>query len=76
MSIYSIFVSLREKKLLFFSETVCPTRIPVASRDEKGFDILVGLDIRKKALRIEGSYLGKRGYRVTAEDDLTEKTRY
>ncbi|XP_078256095.1 collagen alpha-1(XXI) chain [Rhinoraja longicauda] len=56
-------------------ETVCPTRIPVASRDEKGFDILVGLDIRKKASRIEGSYHGKRGYRITAEDDLTEKTR-
>uniref|UniRef100_UPI00398EC206 collagen alpha-1(XXI) chain-like n=1 Tax=Pristiophorus japonicus TaxID=55135 RepID=UPI00398EC206 len=55
-------------------ETVCPTRIPVASRDEKGFDILVGLDIRKKASKIEGSYHGKKAYRVTSQSDLTEKT--
>ncbi|XP_067841352.1 collagen alpha-1(XXI) chain [Heptranchias perlo] len=56
-------------------ETVCPTRIPVASRDEKGFDILVGLDIRKKASKIEGSYHGKKAYRVTSQSDLTDKTR-
>ncbi|XP_051880819.1 collagen alpha-1(XXI) chain-like [Pristis pectinata] len=55
-------------------ETVCPTRIPVASRDEKGFDILVGLDIRKKASGIHGSYHGKKAYRITAQNDLTERT--
>ncbi|XP_041044843.1 collagen alpha-1(XXI) chain-like isoform X1 [Carcharodon carcharias] len=56
-------------------ETVCPTRIPVASRDEKGFDILVGLNIRKKASKVEGSYRGKKAYRVTSQSDLTDKTR-
>ncbi|XP_069742142.1 collagen alpha-1(XXI) chain-like [Narcine bancroftii] len=56
-------------------ETVCPTKIPVASRDEKGFDILVGLDIGKKTSIIQGSYRGKKAYRVMAQSDLTERTR-
>ncbi|XP_038656571.1 collagen alpha-1(XXI) chain isoform X1 [Scyliorhinus canicula] len=57
-------------------EIVCPTRIPVASRDEKGFDILVGLDIRKKASKIQGSYSRKKAYSVTPQTDLTDKTRH
>uniref|UniRef100_A0A4W3K6T8 Collagen alpha-1(XXI) chain n=1 Tax=Callorhinchus milii TaxID=7868 RepID=A0A4W3K6T8_CALMI len=56
-------------------EAVCPTRIPVASRDEKGFDILVGLDIRKKAGKTVGSYHGKQAYKVSSTVDLTENTR-
>ncbi|XP_069036152.1 collagen alpha-1(XXI) chain [Lepisosteus oculatus] len=56
-------------------ETVCPTRIPVAARDEKGFDILIGLDFAKKAKRTKGSYSGSRAYLVTSRLDLTESTR-
>ncbi|XP_041108048.1 collagen alpha-1(XXI) chain-like [Polyodon spathula] len=55
-------------------ETVCPTRIPVAARDEKGFDILLGVDIAKKAKRTQGSYSGSKAYLVTSQVDLTEST--
>ncbi|RXM33127.1 Collagen alpha-1(XXI) chain [Acipenser ruthenus] len=55
-------------------ETVCPTRIPVAARDEKGFDILLGVDIAKKAKRTQGSYFGSKAYLVTSQVDLTEST--
>ncbi|GCC31756.1 hypothetical protein chiPu_0010217 [Chiloscyllium punctatum] len=72
---YSGITKIRETiKQKLCEETVCPTRIPVAARDEKGFDILVGLDIRKKASKIEGSYHGKKAYRVASQNDLTEKT--
>ncbi|XP_062924815.1 collagen alpha-1(XXI) chain [Mobula hypostoma] len=72
---YSGISRIREiMKQKLCEETVCPTRIPVASRDEKGFDILVGLDISKKASGIQGSYHGKKAYRVTALTDLTERT--
>ncbi|XP_043537168.1 collagen alpha-1(XXI) chain [Chiloscyllium plagiosum] len=72
---YSGITKIRETiKQKLCEETVCPTRIPVAARDEKGFDILVGLDIRKKASKIEGSYHGKKAYRVASQSDLTEKT--
>ncbi|XP_066553017.1 collagen alpha-1(XXI) chain [Amia ocellicauda] len=56
-------------------ETVCATRIPVAARDEKGFDILVGLDLAKKAKGTQGSYFGSKAYLVTSRVDLTESTR-
>ncbi|RXM96326.1 Collagen alpha-1(XXI) chain [Acipenser ruthenus] len=56
-------------------ETVCPTRIPVAARDEKGFDILLGVDIAKKAKITQGSYFGRKAYLVTSQVDLTESTR-
>uniref|UniRef100_A0A3Q1H095 Collagen alpha-1(XXI) chain n=1 Tax=Acanthochromis polyacanthus TaxID=80966 RepID=A0A3Q1H095_9TELE len=42
-----------EQKLC--EESVCPTRIPVASRDEKGFELMVGMNIQKKAKKIPGS---------------------
>nr|XP_006000396.1 PREDICTED: collagen alpha-1(XXI) chain [Latimeria chalumnae] len=56
-------------------ETVCPTRIPVAARDEKGFDILVGVEVRKKAGKIEGSSIHRKAFKVTSQIDLTEHTR-
>ncbi|MGH0114686.1 UNVERIFIED_CONTAM: hypothetical protein FKN15_034003 [Acipenser sinensis] len=59
----------------FSPETVCPTRIPVAARDEKGFDILLGVDIAKKAKITQGSYFGRKAYLVTSQVDLTESTR-
>uniref|UniRef100_A0A8C5PZ15 Collagen alpha-1(XXI) chain n=1 Tax=Leptobrachium leishanense TaxID=445787 RepID=A0A8C5PZ15_9ANUR len=46
-------------------ESVCPTRIPVAARDEKGFDILLGLGMNKKnTKRIEGSIPRTKAYEL------------
>lgn len=57
-------------------ESVCPTRIPVAARDEKGFDILLGLGVnKKKAKKVEGSILTTKAYEITKQVDLTEFTR-
>ncbi|XP_061600614.1 collagen alpha-1(XXI) chain [Cololabis saira] len=56
-------------------ETVCPTRIPVDSRDEKGFDILLHLNLAKKAKKTQGAFYGSRAYEVTTRDDLSETTR-
>ncbi|XP_060046808.1 collagen alpha-1(XXI) chain [Erinaceus europaeus] len=56
-------------------ESVCPTRIPVAARDEKGFDILLGLGIKKKVKkRIQLSPTKIKGYEVTSKVDLSEFT--
>ncbi|XP_034028797.1 collagen alpha-1(XXI) chain-like [Thalassophryne amazonica] len=62
-----------EQKLC--EESVCPTRIPVASRDEKGFELMVGLNIQKKAQKISGSLLSETAYTLSAPTDITEKTR-
>ncbi|XP_062981116.1 collagen alpha-1(XXI) chain isoform X1 [Elgaria multicarinata webbii] len=57
-------------------ESVCPTRIPVASRDEKGFDILLGLGVKKKVKkRIQVSSTNAKAYEVTSRIDLSELTR-
>ncbi|XP_068135466.1 collagen alpha-1(XXI) chain [Hyperolius riggenbachi] len=57
-------------------ESVCPTRIPVIARDEKGFDILLGLGMnKKKAKRVEGSVPTMKAYEVTSQIDLSEFTR-
>ncbi|XP_018416053.1 PREDICTED: collagen alpha-1(XXI) chain-like [Nanorana parkeri] len=57
-------------------ESVCPTRIPVAARDEKGFDILLGLGLnKKKAKRVEGSIPTTKAFEITSQTDLTELTR-
>ncbi|XP_067276910.1 collagen alpha-1(XXI) chain isoform X2 [Pseudorasbora parva] len=56
-------------------ETVCPTKIPVNSRDAKGFDILLYLNLAKKAKKTQGSYYGSKAYQVTSRDDLSENTR-
>uniref|UniRef100_A0A2K6FIR9 Collagen alpha-1(XXI) chain n=1 Tax=Propithecus coquereli TaxID=379532 RepID=A0A2K6FIR9_PROCO len=56
-------------------ESVCPTRIPVAARDEKGFDILLGLGVKKKVKkRIQLSPTKIKGYEVTSKVDLSEST--
>ncbi|GAA6101611.1 collagen alpha-1(XXI) chain isoform X1 [Tachysurus ichikawai] len=56
-------------------ETVCPNKIPIDSRDEKGFDILFHLKLAKKAKKTQGSFYGMKAYQVTSRDDLTENTR-
>ncbi|XP_047424664.1 collagen alpha-1(XXI) chain-like [Mugil cephalus] len=62
-----------EQKLC--EESVCPTRIPVASRDEKGFELIVGMNIQKKAKKISGSLVSETAYALTASTDITENTR-
>ncbi|KAM7408862.1 hypothetical protein PAMA_002537 [Pampus argenteus] len=56
-------------------ETVCPTRIPVDTRDEKGFDILLHLNLAKKAKKTQGTFYGTKAYEVTSRIDLSEATR-
>ncbi|XP_073534842.1 uncharacterized protein [Phyllobates terribilis] len=56
-------------------ESVCPTRIPVASRDEKGFELLVGMKIHKKGEKIIGSLTSEKAYLLTPDVDVTENTR-
>ncbi|XP_040905670.1 collagen alpha-1(XXI) chain isoform X2 [Toxotes jaculatrix] len=56
-------------------ETVCPARIPVDSRDEKGFDILLHLNLAKKAKKTQGAFYGTKAYEVTSRVDLSEATR-
>lgn len=56
-------------------ETVCPARISVDSRDEKGFDILLHLNLAKKAKKTQGTYYGTKAYEVTSRLDLSEATR-
>ncbi|KAM9476496.1 uncharacterized protein col21a1 [Clarias gariepinus] len=56
-------------------ETVCPNKIPINSRDEKGFDILSHLKLAKNAKKTQGSLYGIKAYQVTPKDDLTEDTR-
>lgn len=57
------------------SESVCPTRIPVASRDEKGFELMLGLNIKKKAQVIPGSLVSEAAYSLKISTDITENTR-
>ncbi|XP_037639216.1 collagen alpha-1(XXI) chain isoform X1 [Sebastes umbrosus] len=56
-------------------ETVCQARIPIDSRDEKGFDILLHLNLAKKAKKTQGTYYGTKAYEVTSRVDLSEATR-
>ncbi|CAM5099779.1 unnamed protein product [Eretmochelys imbricata] len=57
-------------------ESVCPTRIPVAARDEKGFDILLGLGVKKKVKkRIPIPSSNAKAYEITSNVDLSEFTR-
>ena len=58
-----------------FAETVCQARIPVDSRDEKGFDILLHLNLAKKAKKTQGTFSGTKAYEVTPRVDLSEATR-
>lgn len=54
---------------------MCPTRIPVASRDEKGFELMVGMKVQTKAKKISGSLVSEAAYALTASTDITENTR-
>ncbi|CAN9499907.1 unnamed protein product [Ophioblennius macclurei] len=56
-------------------ETVCPAKIPVDSRDEKGFDILLHLNLAKKAKKTQGAFYGSKAYEVTSHVDLSATTR-
>ncbi|XP_038152196.1 collagen alpha-1(XXI) chain [Cyprinodon tularosa] len=56
-------------------ETVCPAKIPTDSRDEKGFDILLNLNLAKKAKKTQGSLFVNKAYEVTSAVDLSEATR-
>lgn len=48
----------------------------MAARDEKGFDILLGLGVKKKVKkRIQLSPIKIKGYEVTSKVDLSEFTR-
>lgn len=58
------------------TESVCPTRIPVASRDEKGFELLVGMKIHLKAKKIAGSLASEAAYHLENGVDITENTRW
>ncbi|XP_061661525.1 collagen alpha-1(XXI) chain-like [Syngnathoides biaculeatus] len=62
-----------EQKLC--EESVCPTRIPVASRDEKGFELMVGMNIEKKAKKIPGSLVTETAFALTTSTDITADTR-
>ncbi|KAF0028346.1 hypothetical protein F2P81_019433 [Scophthalmus maximus] len=62
-----------EQKLC--EESVCPTRIPVASRDEKGFELMVGMNIEMKAKKIPGSLVTETAFALSASTDITENTR-
>ncbi|XP_030253405.1 collagen alpha-1(XXI) chain [Sparus aurata] len=62
-----------EQKLC--EESVCPTRIPVASRDEKGFELMLGMKIHTKAKKIPGSLVSESAFALTASTDITENTR-
>lgn len=62
-----------EQKLC--EESVCPTRIPVASRDEKGFELMIGMNIHLKAKKIQGSLATEAAYHLERGVDITENTR-
>ncbi|KPP80013.1 hypothetical protein Z043_100360, partial [Scleropages formosus] len=62
-----------EQKLC--EESVCPTRIPVASRDEKGFELMLGMKIHEKAEKIQGSLLSESAYLLKSQVDISENTR-
>lgn len=55
---------------------MCPTRIPVASRDEKGFELMAGMKVQTKAKKISGSLVSEAAYALTASADITENTRW
>ncbi|XP_061096158.1 collagen alpha-1(XXI) chain-like [Conger conger] len=61
-----------EQKLC--EESVCPTRIPVASRDEKGFELMLGMKVFQKAQKTQGSLVSEAAYLLSASVDITENT--
>ncbi|XP_060895597.1 collagen alpha-1(XXI) chain isoform X2 [Labrus mixtus] len=71
-SISRIIQVIRQK---LCEETVCPARIPIDSREEKGFDLLLRLNLAKKAKKTKGAFYGSKAYEVTSRLDLSEATR-
>uniref|UniRef100_H3CBH1 Si:dkey-225n22.4 n=1 Tax=Tetraodon nigroviridis TaxID=99883 RepID=H3CBH1_TETNG len=57
-----------EQKLC--EESVCPTRIPVSSRDEKGFELIIGMKLPSKARKIPGSLISETAYPQTIKSCL------
>lgn len=55
---------------------MCPTRIPVSSRDEKGFELIIGMKLPSRAKKIPGSLISESAYALTAGADVTEETRW
>ncbi len=72
---FPLFACFSVSLCLSVAETVCPARIPVDSRDEKGFDILLHLNLAKKAKKTQGAFYGTKAYEVTSRVDLSEATR-
>ncbi|XP_029137391.2 collagen alpha-1(XXI) chain isoform X3 [Labrus bergylta] len=71
-SISRIIQVIRQK---LCEETVCPAKIPIDSREEKGFDLLLRLNLAKKAKKTKGAFYGSKAYEVTSRLDLSEATR-
>ena len=75
LRLHSMFVYFSNMLCLSAAETVCPAKIPIDSRDEKGFDILLHLNLAKKAKKTKGAYSGSKAYEVTPRVDLSAATR-
>ncbi|XP_036375488.1 collagen alpha-1(XXI) chain-like [Megalops cyprinoides] len=56
-------------------ESVCSARIAVGSRDEKGFDLLLGMRINEKARKVQGSLVSEGAYLLSPGMDITMDTR-
>lgn len=48
----------------------------MSSRDEKGFELLVGMKLQLKAKKIPGSLRSETAYALSAASDVTEDTRW
>lgn len=48
----------------------------MASRDEKGFELMLGMKVQTKAKKISGSLVSEAAYALTASTDITENTRW
>lgn len=48
----------------------------MASRDEKGFELMMGMKVHTKAKKISGSLVTEDAYALTASTDITENTRW
>ncbi|KAJ8336670.1 hypothetical protein SKAU_G00378900 [Synaphobranchus kaupii] len=62
-----------EQKLC--EESVCPVRIPMGSRDEKGFDLILGMGIDERARKVQGSLTAEAAYLLGPGVDIAMDTR-
>uniref|UniRef100_A0A3B3RAX3 Si:ch211-106n13.3 n=1 Tax=Paramormyrops kingsleyae TaxID=1676925 RepID=A0A3B3RAX3_9TELE len=56
-------------------ESVCPAQIPVGSKHEKGFELISGMRIDRKAAKVPGSLESEGAYMLSHAVDITESTR-